>query len=155
MIIFLLKQTENPVKPTKIIICPVDCEESLIQDHFNFNIYIIKAGDIIKLNRVRIEAIPAYSTSAHPNSAGWVGYMIDHNNFRIYHSGDSCFIPEMNQLWNIDIFFLTVREIIQAANTFKPKILVPIHWVEEEKANINFIKENVPKSTKVTILRKK
>jgi L-ascorbate metabolism protein UlaG (beta-lactamase superfamily) len=160
---FSVETIENLVKPTTIIICPVDCEESLIQEHFDFNIYVIKAGDIIKLNRVRIEAIPAYSTSAHPNSAGWVGYIIEVNNFRIYHSGDSSFIPEMNQLKNIDIAFLTVREpymmspeeVIQAVNAFNPKILVPIHWVEEEKANVEYIKEKVPKSTKPMILRKK
>lgn len=160
---FSIETLENLVKPTTIIVCPFDCEEKLLQDHFDFNIYIIKAGETVKLNRVRIKAIPAYSSSAHPNSAGWVGYIIELNDFRIYHSGDSGFIPEMNDLKNIDVAFLTIREpymmspkeVIQAINAFKPKILIPIHWIEEEKENINYIKKNTPKPTKVITLERK
>ncbi len=160
---FSVETLENLVKPTTIIVCPFDCEEKLLQDHFDFNIYIIKTGETVKLNRVRIKAIPAYSSSAHPNSAGWVGYIIELNDFRIYHSGDSGFIPEMNDLKNIDISFLTVREpymmspkeILQAVNTFKPKILIPIHWIKEEKESIDYIIENSPKSTRVIILEMK
>ena len=154
---FSIETLENIVKPTTIIVCPSDCEESLINDHFEFNIYVIKPGESIKLNRVKIEAIPAYSSSAHPNSEGWVGYVIELNDFRIYHSGDSGFTPEMSALTNIDIAFVTVREpymmspeeVIQAIKAFNPQILIPIHWIEEEKENIEYIKKKSPKSTKV------
>jgi len=157
---FSVETLEKLVKPTTIIVCPFDCEESLIQEHFDFNIFVAKPGETIKLNRVRIEIIPAYSTSAHPNSAGWVGYVIEFNDFRIYHSGDSGFIPEMNDLTNIDIAFFTVREpymmspkdVIKAAKAIKPKILIPIHWIEEEKSDIEYIKEHSQKSTEVIIL---
>jgi len=160
---FSIQTLENLVKPTSIIVCPFDCEESLLQEHFDFNIYVIKPGETVKLNRVKIEAIPAYSSSAHPNSAGWVGYVIEINDFQIYHSGDSGFIPEMSGLTNIDIAFFTVREpymmspneVIQAIRALKPKILIPIHWIEEEKENINYIKINSPKSTKVITLERK
>ncbi|MFX1310439.1 MAG: MBL fold metallo-hydrolase [Promethearchaeota archaeon] len=160
---FSIETLEDLVKPTTIIVCPSDCEESLLQEHFDFNIFVIKPGETVKLNRVRIEAIPAYSSSAHPHQAGWVGYIIELNNFRIYHSGDSSFIPEMNDLINIDIAFLTVREpymmspkeVLQAINAFKPKVLIPIHWIEEERENINYIKNNSPKYIKVIILETK
>ena len=102
----------------------------------------------------------AYSSSAHPSSAGWVGYVIELNGFRIYHSGDSGFTPEMSALTNIDIAFVTVREpymmspkeVIQAIKAFNPQILIPIHWIEEEKENIEFIKRNSPNITEVIIL---
>ena len=154
---FSIETLENIVKPTTIIVCPSDCEESLINDHFEFNIYVIKPGESIKLKKVKIEAIPAYSSSAHPSSAGWVGYVIELNDFRIYHSGDSGFTPEMSALINIDIAFVTVREpymmspeeVIQAIKAFNPQILIPIHWIEEEKENIEYIKKKSPKSNKV------
>ncbi len=157
---FCIETIEKIVKPNTIIVCPFDCEEPLIHESFDFNIYIMKPGETIKLNRVKIEAIPAYSSSAHPITAGWLGYVIELNKFRIYHSGDSGFTPEMNSLRNIDIAFLTVREpymmnsvdVINAINAFKPKILIPIHWIKEEKENINYIIKNSPKSTKVLIL---
>jgi len=44
---------------------------------------------------------------------------------------------------------MSPKEVIQSINIFKPKILVPIHWIEEEKENIEFIKKNSPKSTEV------
>ncbi len=160
---FSIETLENIVKPTTIIVCPSDCEESLINEHFKFNIYVIKPSERVKLNRVKIEAIPAYSTSAHPNSAGWVGYVIELNGFRIYHSGDSGFTPEMSALKNIDIAFITVREpymmspkeVIQSINVFKPKIIIPIHWIEEEKEDIDYIIKNAPESTKAIILELK
>ncbi len=154
---FSFETLEKLVKPTTIIVCPSDCEESLINEHIEFNIYVIKPGESIKLNRVKIEAIPVYSSSAHPNSEGWVGYVIELNGFRIYHSGDSGFTPEMSALTNIDIAFVTVREpymmsseeVIQAIKAFNPQILIPIHWIEEEKENIELIKKNSPKSTEI------
>jgi len=160
---FSVETLENLVKPTSIIICPHDCEEILLKDHFNFNIYIVKPGETLHLNRVRIETIPAYSTSGHPISAGWIGYIIEVNDFRIYHSGDSGFIPEMKDLTNLDIALLTVREpymmspeeVIQAINAFNPKIIIPIHWIKEERASVDYIKKNLPKSTHLKILEMK
>ncbi len=157
---FSIETLEKLVKPTTIIVCPTDCEESLLHEHFDFNIYVIKPCESIKLSRVKIEAIPAYSSSAHPSSAGWVGYVIELKEFRIYHSGDSGFTPEMSLLTNIDIAFVTVREpymmsseeVVQAIKAFNPQILIPIHWIEEEKENIEFIKKNSPKSTEVIML---
>ena len=131
---------------------------------FSFNIFInpLKSNSS-GLFLEKIEAIPAYSTSAHPHTAGWIGYLIELDNVRIYHSGDSGLISEMNDLVNIDIFFVTVREpymmspkeVIQAINTFRPKIVIPIHWIEEEKEDINYIVNNSPESTKIIILEMK
>lgn len=159
---FSVKTLEDLVKPTTMIICPVDCEESLIKEEFDFNIYVVKPGETVKLNHVKIKAIPAYSTSAHPNSEGWVGYIIEINDFCLYHSGDSGLIPEMNDLKNIDIAFLTIREpymlspkeAVEALKVIKPKISIPIHWIEEEKGDIDYIINNAPESTEVIILER-
>ncbi|MFW9998578.1 MAG: MBL fold metallo-hydrolase [Candidatus Hodarchaeota archaeon] len=160
---FSIDTIKNLRKPSTIIVCPSDCEEVLMQEHIEFNIYTVKSSETLKLNKVKIITIPAYSTSAHPKSAGWIGYIIETNGFRIYHSGDSGLIPEMNNLENIDIAFLTVREpymmspkeVIQAIDAFNPKILIPIHWIMEEKADIDYIVENSPKTTKVITLKMK
>jgi len=157
---FSVETLEKLVKSTTIIVCPTDCEESLIHKDFDFNIYIAKLHEKIKLNRVKIEVVPAYSSTAHPDSAGWVGYIIELNGIRIYHSGDSGLTPEVNALKNIDIAFITVREpymmspkeVVQAAEAFKPHILIPIHWIEEERDDIEYILKNAPESTKVLML---
>ncbi|MFX1379689.1 MAG: MBL fold metallo-hydrolase [Promethearchaeota archaeon] len=160
---FSVETLERLVKPTTIILCPFDCEESLLQENFDFNIFIVKPGEVINLNRIKIEVIHAYSSSAHPDSAGWLGYIIELSGFRLYHTGDSGYIPEMNKLKNIDVALITTREpymmspkeVIQAINAFKPKVLIPIHWIEEEKENINYIMESSPKFTNIVILERK
>jgi L-ascorbate metabolism protein UlaG (beta-lactamase superfamily) len=58
------------------------------------------------------------------------------DNKRIYHAGDSDFIPEMKNLKNIDIAFLpvsgtyvmTAEEAAKAADVIKPKVAIPIHY---------------------------
>ena len=53
----------------------------------------------------------------------------------IYHAGDTDFIPEMKSL-KVDIallpvsgtYVMTADEAIQAANTFQPKIVIPMHY---------------------------
>ncbi len=160
---FSVKTLEKLVRPTTIIVCPSDCEEELLKEQFDFNIYVIKSGETVKLHNVKISAFPAYSSSAHPAESGWLGYVIKLNNFQIYHSGDSGFIPEMNHLKNVDIAFVTVREpymmgpkdVINAIDTIKPKIIIPIHWIEEEKEDIDYIINYAPESTKVIILERK
>ncbi|MFW9827819.1 MAG: MBL fold metallo-hydrolase [Candidatus Thorarchaeota archaeon] len=160
---FSVKNLEKLVKPTTIIVCPEDCEEVLIQNHFTFNIYSMRSNESIKLHNIQIKTFPAYSSTAHPKSAGWLGYIIEVYGFKLYHSGDSGFISEMKNLKNIDIAFLTVRdpymmspkELVQAITAFKPKIIIPIHWIEVEKDDIYYIKDNAPKTTKVIILKAK
>ncbi|MDW7681612.1 MAG: MBL fold metallo-hydrolase, partial [bacterium] len=52
-----------------------------------------------------------------------------------YHAGDTDFIPEMKFL-KVDIallpvsgtFVMTAEEAIEAANTFRPEIVIPMHY---------------------------
>ncbi|MFX1389278.1 MAG: MBL fold metallo-hydrolase [Promethearchaeota archaeon] len=160
---FSVEDLEKLIKPTTIIVCPEDCEELLLLGHYDFNIYLIRPNETVKLHNIKIKAFPAYSSTAHPNSAGWLGFIIEVHNFKLYHSGDSGFIPEMKELKDIDIAFLTVREpymmspmeTIKAIEAFKPKIAIPIHWIEEERENIDYIKKNSPSFSQVIILDKK
>ncbi len=160
---FSIKDLKRLVKPTTIIVCPKDCEEDLLQDNYNFNIYVIKSNEVVKLHNIKIKAFPSYSSAAHPNSAGWLGFIIEVHKFKLYHSGDSGFIPEMKELKDIDIAFLTVREpymmspkeTIKAIEAIKPKIAIPVHWIEEEMENIDYIKENSLSFSQVIILDRK
>jgi L-ascorbate metabolism protein UlaG (beta-lactamase superfamily) len=160
---FSIDTLKKLVKPATTIVCPSDCEEALIHIPIDFKSKVIDSGEKIRIDHIEIKSIPAYSSSAHPKTARWIGYLIEIDGFRLYHSGDSGFISEMNDLENIDIAFLTVREpymmspneVIQAVNAFKPKILIPIHWIEEERKDIDYIVKKSPELTKVIILEMK
>ncbi|MCX8058608.1 MAG: MBL fold metallo-hydrolase [Spirochaetes bacterium] len=83
------------------------------------------------------ETVYAYNINKnfHPKSNNWVGYIIEIDGIKIYHAGDTDFIPEMKNL-KTDIAFLPIggtytmnyKEAAEAANSFKPKIAIPIHF---------------------------
>lgn len=88
-----------------------------------------------------ISAIPAYNLKSerlqfHPRSNDWVGYIIEVGGLKIYHAGDTDFIPEMRALRHIDVAILPmggtytmgVDEFIEAAKAIKAKHVVPVHY---------------------------
>ena len=97
---------------------------------------------------VKIEAVPAYNTTKgrekfHPQGRD-NGYILTLDGLRIYIAGDTEPIPEMKQLGDIDIAFLpcnqpytmTIDQLVEAANTIKPKVLFPYHYSETPIAQV-------------------
>lgn len=83
----------------------------------------------------KIKAVPAYN-SHHPKGFG-VGYVIEVDGIKIYHSGDTDFIPEMKDLEGekidyallpIDGFYtMAPEDADKAADVIKPKHFIPMH----------------------------
>jgi L-ascorbate metabolism protein UlaG (beta-lactamase superfamily) len=65
-----------------------------------------------------------------------VGYIIDVGGMRIYHAGDTDYIPEMKGLKDIHAallpvggtYTMDVAEAIEAAKAIAPKFFVPMHY---------------------------
>lgn len=101
----------------------------------------MKNGDKLSLgDGIELVAVPAYNTSAdklqfHPKGRD-NGYILSLDGLRIYIAGDTEPIPEMKELKNIDIAFLpcnlpytmTPAQLIEAAETIRPKVLYPYHF---------------------------
>jgi L-ascorbate metabolism protein UlaG (beta-lactamase superfamily) len=95
---------------------------------------------------VHVTAIAAYNTSKrdgdgkpfHPREAGWVGYEVNVRGERLYHSGDTDVIPEMDSVTGVDIallpvsgvYVMTAQEAAEAARRIQPRVAVPMHWGE-------------------------
>lgn len=90
---------------------------------------------------ITITATPAYNITEghlnfHPKDRKDIGFVFDIDGERIYVAGDTENIPEMAELKDIDIAFLPVnqpytmtpQQAIEAAESFKPKILYPYHY---------------------------
>lgn len=98
----------------------------------------ILPGEEFTIYGIKIQAVPAYNIDKkfHPRERNWVGYIVEINEVRIYHAGDTDFIPEMKTLGKINIVLLPVggtytmnaSEAAQAANTISPSAAIPIHW---------------------------
>jgi L-ascorbate metabolism protein UlaG (beta-lactamase superfamily) len=107
----------------------------------------MKNGDIMAIDGLTIEAIPAYNLvhrresgdPFHPRGNG-NGYIITFGEKRVYVAGDTENIPEMRLLRAIDIAFLpmnlpytmTPEMAADAAALFHPRILYPYHTGETD-----------------------
>ena len=102
----------------------------------------IKAGEEIMIDEIKVKAVDAYNIKRRkPSGKLWhvrgegVGYLITIDEKTIYHAGDTEFIPEMENLGNVDVallpidgtFTMDINEAIAAAKAIKPKIVIPMH----------------------------
>ena len=109
----------------------------------------IAPGETIEpegLRGVDVRAVAAYNTSKrdpsgkpfHPREAGWVGYEVRVGGERLYHSGDTDVIPEMDQVAGVDVallavsgvYVMTAGEAAEAARRIQPRVAIPMHWGE-------------------------
>jgi L-ascorbate metabolism protein UlaG (beta-lactamase superfamily) len=97
-------------------------------------------GQNYTVGSLKVLTMPAYNLDKkfHPKGNNWVGYIITlSNGQKIYHAGDTDFIPEMRKVIT-DIallpcggtYTMTAQQAAEAANIFKPKVLIPMHWGE-------------------------
>jgi len=138
---FSLIDLEKITKDNTIIIAPPDIlreigrKEALEQPVEPNKNYAVKG--------FKFQTIPAYNTNPeklhfHPKTNNWVGYIFELNGKKIYHAGDTDFIPEMKELkkMNVDIallpiggkFTMEVEEAADAANAIAAKITIPMHY---------------------------
>jgi len=130
------------VKHDTDIIAPESCGSQLKGLGVGI-IKLVKPGDKVRVREIDIETIPAYNLTKfrapgipyHPKEAGGVGYILTLDGVRVYHAGDTDFIPEMKEL-EVDIalvpvsgtYVMTAEEAVEAVNTFKPKVAIPMHY---------------------------
>ena len=101
------------------------------------DVRVIKPGEILDLDGVTVTGVASYNTDKnfHPQGNNWLGFILEMDGVRIYHTGDSDFIPEMKGL-QTDIALIPVsgtyvmdaEQAISAARAIKPKIAVPMHY---------------------------
>jgi L-ascorbate metabolism protein UlaG (beta-lactamase superfamily) len=109
----------------------------------------VRPGDVVEVASapgIAIRAVSAYNTSKrdasghvfHPPEAGLVGYELNVRGERLYHSGDTDVIPEMDSVAGVDVallpvsgtYVMTAAEAAEAARRIQPRVAVPMHWGE-------------------------
>ncbi|MFH1008070.1 MAG: MBL fold metallo-hydrolase [Candidatus Latescibacterota bacterium] len=114
------------------IVAVADCEEKLLEE-----ILVVSPGDTRTVQGIPIEVVPAYNTDKpfHPVKNAWAGFVVTVAGARIYHAGDTDWIPEMVDV-RADIallpiggtYTMTASEASQAAVAIAPKTAIPMHW---------------------------
>ena len=120
-----------------------------VAERVNGRVLSIAPGEAVEdelIRGVHIEAVAAYNTSKrdpsgnvfHPREAGCVGFLLNVRGERLYHSGDTDVIPEMDSVAGVDIallpvsgtYVMTAEEAAEAARRIQPRVAVPMHWGE-------------------------
>jgi L-ascorbate metabolism protein UlaG (beta-lactamase superfamily) len=148
-------------QPTTVIITEKDSANKL-----KGAVTILKPGASFHAGGLKVEAVPSYNTDKtfHPRGRGWLGFIVEVGGVRIYHAGDTDFIPEMKE-FKVDIAFLPVSGIyvmnagqaVKAALAIKPKLAIPMHYgsiVGDESDALEF-KKGLEGKVDVLILSKK
>jgi L-ascorbate metabolism protein UlaG (beta-lactamase superfamily) len=118
-----------------------------VAERVSGQVHSIAPGEIVDEELVRgvyVSAVAAYNTSKrdpegnvfHPREAGWVGYELTVQGERLYHSGDTDVIPEMDAVTGVDVallpvsgtYVMTAQEAAEAARRIQPRVAVPMHW---------------------------
>lgn len=160
------------IKPETVIVTVADCQSKLSSVASKIkDIKLVVPYKSLEVNGIKIETVPAYNTNKfrspgmpfHPKENEWVGFIFTVDGKRIYHAGDTDFIPEMKSLQNIDVallpisgtYVMTPEEAGQAAIAIKPKIAIPMHYAAIIGSDTDAIKfKELAKGINVIILPK-
>ena len=120
-----------------VIICPPECASKI-----SGNVRALRPGEKTEVNGIAVEAVHAYNYKRfrspgvpfHPKGFG-NGYVITIGDKRIYHAGDTDFIPEMRELKDISLALLPSggtytmdnEEAAEAAIAINPEVAIPMH----------------------------
>ncbi len=145
-----IEKIEAVRKADTMLVTSLDCAQGL-----EGNILSMSPGDRREMHGIGVEAVEAYNFKRfrspgvpfHPQGTQ-VGFIISADGKRVYHAGDTDFIPEMKAITNIDVALLPIMgratmdvdEAVEAAVAIHPKIAIPMHRrdasAEEFKAKV-------------------
>ncbi len=133
-----IRDIETITGENTILVGPKSCEEKLNLTGIK-NIKLINPNDDFTIKGIQVKAVPAYNvvkTQFHPKENKWVGYILEIDGVKIYHSGDTERIQEMKNI-DCDIAILplgqtytmqSVEEAVQAILDINPVIAIPMHY---------------------------
>lgn len=164
---FSIKDIKKILKPETLIICPKRVAKKL--GKYDYRIKEVTPGELIDLdNNLKVEVIEAYNLrtallwfKAHPKSKQNAGYVLDINSVRIYHTGDTDYIPEMNSIKDISVILvpiggdnltMNVDDAARLINQMKPEFAVPMHYDMKERNDLERFKILTGEGTEVKVL---
>lgn len=154
------EDVEKIRKESTVIITEKDSAKRLKGD-----IRILKPGEKMEVEGVKIAAVPAYNTDKdfHPKRNGWLGFIVEMDGVRVYHAGDTDFVPEMSGM-DVDIallpvsgtYVMTAEQAVAAAKAIQPKVAIPMHYgaIVGDAKDASSFQKGLTGIVEVTVLQK-
>jgi L-ascorbate metabolism protein UlaG (beta-lactamase superfamily) len=118
------------------LVAPRDVAKELSGD-----VTAVAPGESHEIAGVRFETVPAYNTAEHrldkhPKANNWVGYVVELEGRRYYHSGDTDPLSELESLSTDvamvcvggDPFTMGPEEAAGYVKAMRPRLAVPMHY---------------------------
>ena len=135
---FSPEDIEKVIGESTILIVPEKMEDKAIAADLPVaQIETVVPGEAYEIGGLAFETVPAYNKIKpfHPKSAGWVGYVLEEANRRIYISGDTDMTKE-NAAVSCDIALIPIggtytmdaKKAAELINTIRPAVVIPTHY---------------------------
>ncbi len=149
---------EKIIKDDTVIVAPADILEKI--DIPNERKITVLPNKNYEVKEFKFKTIPAYNNHPdklqfHPRENNWVGYIFELNGKKIYHAGDTDFIPEMKDLADLKLFVAMLpigghytmdeKEAAAAANAIKAEFTIPMHYRRNVGDRYPEVEENFKK----------
>ncbi|MHA1309322.1 MAG: MBL fold metallo-hydrolase [Candidatus Helarchaeota archaeon] len=152
------KSIKNILKDSTVIICPLSSQSKLK----NFKTVGLDVGDTTEIKEIKVLAVRAYNIGKmfHPKKNNWLGYIVETENKRIYHAGDTDLIDEMKNLGPIDVAMIPVGDTytmdfnqgVKSLEYIKPKICLPMHQWDHDLKEFKKMAEKENPDVKVELI---
>ncbi|MFA5362728.1 MAG: MBL fold metallo-hydrolase [Candidatus Omnitrophota bacterium] len=107
-----------------------------------YPVKVVSPGERLTVKDIEIQAVWAYNPlkKYHPREEGNLGFVVTIDKIKVYHAGDTDFIPEMKKI-KADIaivpiggiYTMDAREAAEAVNVMHPAVVIPMHFVNPER----------------------
>ena len=141
------------------VVCPITCNGPIKK----FNAKGVVPDDKGSASGFEFQAIRAYNPNKrfHPKSNNWLGYIINIENHKIMHTGDTDYIPEYESLeGKVDLALLPVgdnytmdfNDGIKTIGAIKPQYVIPMHLWAKDPNEFKKLSEKEFPDTKIIVL---
>ncbi|MGC9130719.1 MAG: MBL fold metallo-hydrolase [Pyrobaculum sp.] len=134
---------QRVLKPSTVVVAPRIAKPCVSKAARN--VLEISPGESREVGPVRVTAFPAYNLNKfrdpargvvfHPREDGRVAYLVEWGGVRLFHAGDSDFVPEFRQVVADVVFVpvsgvyvMTPQEAAEFVNAVVPKVAIPMHY---------------------------
>jgi len=129
-------------KKETVVLCPKNVFKNIRKKLPDLLTKEIRPGEMLGFGDIDIQAVPAYNMKSglftpHPKSSLNVGYVIIIDGMRIYHAGDTDYVPEMNSLGRITAAMVPIagndltmstEKAAELINRLSPRNAIPMHY---------------------------
>ncbi|MFA5858891.1 MAG: MBL fold metallo-hydrolase [Elusimicrobiota bacterium] len=158
-----LNDIKKIAKPGTVVIGPLEVTKTLR----GYTTKNVVPGEKCSMDGISFEVVPAYNVKPgflgiipHAKSSNKAGYIIETRDVRIYHAGDTDYVPEMDNIKNItaallpingDNLSMSTERAAELSNKIAPSIVIPMHY-EPGKNYAQQFERLVDKQIKVIVL---